>query len=81
MDLSTDFQALQVVGRYEPEPAASNDPNAHDSANPVTGNYTVYVLIEGVPRPVAQFRASGLVADISRAQAAKSDPPADQPTA
>lgn len=69
---NTDFQTLKLVGRFEPEPAATFDPTAHDVANPVTGNYTVYAVIDGVYKPLAQFRASGLYADIERAKAANS---------
>lgn len=55
--------------RYLPDEWDGRGPDPHDVANPVTGFVQVGATIGGAFRPLAQFKASGLYADMQRAQA------------
>jgi hypothetical protein len=75
--------SLSLEGRYEPDDWDGQGAYPHDAANPVTGMYVVGFNIGGVFRPIAQFKASGLYADIQRLQAAQqaqSSAPSPEPT-
>ena len=75
--------SIALEGRYDPDDWDGKGDYPHDVANPVTGFYVVGINIGGVFRPLARFKASGLYADIQRAQAqqpAPSPAPPAEPT-
>ena len=69
----------KLEARHVPEPDETYDPAAHDDPNHVTGFVDIGAVVDGVFIPLARRKASGVFADIARAeQAAASSDSADE---